>query len=239
MKHILMILFITFCAGCGKHDVLDEVIIDGAAPAVVAVTPANGGMDVAADSPMTVQFSEKISNASITLTEVQQGTVTSGNILVDGEKTLTFSTGMPILKDNSTYVVTLTSVEDLAGNQMAGDYSWIFRTADPTAGPMRIETVSPAPLEIGSPVNATISIFFSELPSPASLENSITLTGPEGSVAGNILYSASQRAAYFTPYFSLRPGATYTARVSGVKDVSGNVIPDTTWFFTTGTGRPL
>lgn len=233
MQQILLtVFFIIIVAGCGSPDALDGVNIDGSPPAVVAVAPAPGDLAVIPNTPLRVQFSEKVGTAYVTLTDVHQGSETTGVIVETGEKTVTFSTGIPSLRDNTLYIVTLTSVLDLAGNKME-DYSWTFRTADPTAGPMRIKTVSPAPLDVGSPVNSTISIFFSESAASDSLINAITLSGPEGPVAGNILYSLSQRAAYFTPYILLRPGATYTATIKGVKDAAENVIPDCTWFFTT------
>ena len=63
---------------------------------------------------------------------------------------------------------------------------------------------------------------------------SLTVTPASGSpVAGTLGYDDATTTATFTPTAPLAPATTYTVRVSGATDPSGNRIAPVTWSFTT------
>jgi methionine-rich copper-binding protein CopC len=65
-----------------------------------------------------------------------------------------------------------------------------------------------------------------------------TLTGPSGAVAGATSYDAGSATATFTPAAALAYSTTYTASVSGARDVAGNQMTPVTWTFTTAAAPP-
>jgi Domain of unknown function (DUF4082)/Bacterial Ig-like domain/Purple acid Phosphatase, N-terminal domain/Bacterial Ig domain len=54
-----------------------------------------------------------------------------------------------------------------------------------------------------------------------------------GSVAGAVSYDPTSLTVRFTPAAALASGATYTATLSGAKDLAGNLMTPVTWSFTT------
>ena len=61
----------------------------------------------------------------------------------------------------------------------------------------------------------------------------MTLSGPGGSVAGNVRLRLGTRKATFTPSAALAASTTYTVDVSGAKDIAGNTMTAVSWTFTT------
>ncbi|UCC62166.1 MAG: Ig-like domain-containing protein [Anaerolineae bacterium] len=82
-------------------------------------------------------------------------------------------------------------------------------------------------------VYATVSAAFSEAMDESSL--GLTLTGPEGAVAGSVSYDSGSLTATFDPDDALNYGTTYTATVAaGLEDAAGNVKTDAyAWHFST------
>ncbi|WP_250002920.1 N,N-dimethylformamidase beta subunit family domain-containing protein [Actinoplanes sp. M2I2] len=66
----------------------------------------------------------------------------------------------------------------------------------------------------------------------------VTLTGPAGAVAGATAYDAATSRVTFTPAAQLAASAQYTVAVSGARDAAGNVLPATSWSFTTAASAP-
>ena len=109
---------------------------DTIAPTVIATSPANNATGVALNQKVTATFSEAMYARSITSSNVK---VTGpGNVSVSGRvtydaltKTVTF-TPSSNLAPNTTYTAKITGrdgVKDLAGNRMASDKVWTFKTA--------------------------------------------------------------------------------------------------------------
>ncbi len=88
------------------------------------------------------------------------------------------------------------------------------------------------------PANTTPSVTFSEAVQPATI--AFTLTGPgTTSVAGSVAYNTTTNTATFTPSAPLAAGTTFTASVSGVKDIAGNTMVGTTqWTFKSAVSNP-
>ena len=106
------------------------------APPIVSppTSPDNNAVNVAVDTNVTATFNEPIASASVNATSF---------ILSDGVDNVvgTFSVNGAVvtfdpsaaLSDNTTYTATLTTgITDLAGNHLAGNYTWSFTTG--TAG---------------------------------------------------------------------------------------------------------
>ncbi|HJX53030.1 MAG TPA: Ig-like domain-containing protein, partial [Polyangia bacterium] len=95
--------------------------------------------------------------------------------------------------------------------------------------------VSRTPVATGVAPNTSVVVTFSETLDPASVTaaNFSVSAGPT-SVAGTLSYDAKTSAIVFVPATLLSTTTTYTARVSGIKDLSGNTVVTTTWTFTTG-----
>ncbi|MCM4167408.1 hypothetical protein KCTC52924_01096 [Arenibacter antarcticus] len=104
-----------------------------------------------------------------------------------------------------------------------------------------IGSTNPLSNATGVARNKPISIIFSELMEPATI-NATTFTVMEGTsvVEGDVTYADS--TATFTPAASLESNITYTAMISKeAKDLFGNgLVKDTSWSFTTsGTSSTL
>jgi hypothetical protein len=83
--------------------------------------------------------------------------------------------------------------------------------------------------------NTSVAVTFSETLDPATVtaSNFTVSTGPIN-VAGTLSYDAKTSTIVFVPAAPLSTTTTYTVRVSGIRDLSGNVASPPTWTFTTG-----
>src|SRR5262249_28508243 len=110
--------------------------------------------------------------------------------------------------------------QDAAGNQTTS--SPVTITVDHTAP--TILSATPAANAIGVSTASTASVTFSESIQPATIV--VTLKNPSGnSVPVTVSYDDSTHTATFNHgTIALDPLTTYTATVSGVKDLSGNVL---------------
>jgi CheY-specific phosphatase CheX len=84
--------------------------------------------------------------------------------------------------------------------------------------------------------NTVVTAIFSKMMNPATINTStFTLTGPTGSVTGQVTYDSSSDTATFTPASLLVLSATYTATITtGVADTFGNTLAaNFTWSFMT------
>ncbi len=96
----------------------------------------------------------------------------------------------------------------------------------------------PAPGATGVATGSTVSVTFSEDVQPSSVVLQLTDAGG-GQVAGTVAYDAGTRTATLTPAAALASSATYTASVSGARDLAGNPMAGTvTWTFTTAAPPP-
>ena len=101
--------------------------------------------------------------------------------------------------------------------------------------PPTVSTTSPAGGAVNVAVTAPVTASFSEPVDPATVNGTnFVLTGPGGPVGATVTYVAGTSTAVLTPSGQLTEGATYTAAIANVADLSGNVMPSaTTWAFTT------
>jgi hypothetical protein len=210
-------------------------------PTVTAVTPLAGATGVAVATTVTATFSEALASASVSPTTFLVTGVgpVGGTVALNGT-TATFTPSSP-LAYSTTYTARITTgVEDVAGNNLAADFTWTFTTgAAPDTTPPAVTANTPLAGATGVPVATTVTATFSEAVAPASVSTTtFRLTGG-APVAGTVTLNGT--TATFTPSSPLAYSTTYTARITtGVEDVAGNnLAADFVWTFTTGAAPDL
>ncbi|HCZ33714.1 MAG TPA: hypothetical protein DHV93_09840 [Holophagaceae bacterium] len=212
---------------------------------------------VATNTAITAAFTEPMNPT--TLSAISFKVTGPGTTVVNGlvsysaaSQTALFVPSAPLLA-STTYTATITTLAaDLAGNALAGnqaplpaasDYVWTFTTSvAPDLLPPTILLTVPVDLAIDVTVNTAVNATFSE---PMDLSSATFALQVSGSPLGPILpgsfsYDPISRIGTFTPASALLAGTSYTATVSGAKDLAGNalvpgLVPNP-WSFTTGTG---
>jgi Ice-binding-like/Bacterial Ig-like domain len=162
-------------------------------------------------------------------------TVVSGTVSCSG-MVATFVPEAP-LAINTLFTATITTaVKDLAGNALAGNFVWSFRTASGATTPSVISVV-PSIGATAVPINQTLTATFSEAMNPATITaTTFTLAGPGGAaVTGTVAYVVAGSIATFTPAASLAASTVYTATITtGAKDLAGDALASNfVWTFTT------
>src|SRR5437867_1517807 len=207
------------------------------APTHTATYPANTTAVCSITPQLATTFSEPMDASTIntrTFTLKQGTTPVAGTVSYSGI-TATF-TPAGNLAPLTTYTATIsTGAKDLAGNALAADFVWSFTTgvAPDTTAPTVSATV-PANTASGVGLSGQIASTFSEA-MDASTINTSTFTLKQGTtpVAGTVNYSGV--TATFTPAGNLAPLTTYTATISGARDLAGNALAaNYVWSFTTG-----
>ena len=115
---------------------------DTSAPAVVAVTPAEGATGVSASTNVTATLSKEMDAATIngtTFTLLKQGTTpVSATVTYDAATKKAILDPGANLDEGATYIATIKGgtggVKDLAGNTLTSDKSWSFTTATAQTG---------------------------------------------------------------------------------------------------------
>jgi uncharacterized delta-60 repeat protein len=219
---------------------------DSSPPLVTSTTPANGATGFSRTGNVTATFSEPMDAASInTSTFVLSNGTSTITATVSYNATSRVATLNPSssLAYNTLYTATvlggLAGVRDVAGNPLAQDHEWTFRTIADTTAPT-VSSTSPAAGATGVSRTANVRVTFSEPMDPATIDAStIQLRDASNAVVPAVLtYDAPNRRATLNPDPTLAPLATYTATVrggaTGVKDGQGNALAaDRVWSFST------
>lgn len=211
----------------------------------------SGAIDLPINRASSATFSEAMNPATIaspatsfTLKESLSGNPISGTVSYIGT-TATF-TPSGLLTPLTSYTSTIaTAAKDLAGNPIAADYVWSWKTAvtaDITAP--TVTFTSPANLATQVPVSKTINATFSEEMKQATIITTnftVKETDTNLEVQGTVAYDVQNNIASFLPNGDLKPSTNYTATVSnGATDLAGNALASQTtgairnpWSFTT------
>jgi len=243
--HAFLALTLCACllAACATKDIASTNppggTPDTTPPTVSSTNPPDGASGVATGATISVTFSESMNASSINPTTFAVGGA-SGSIGVNGAVATFFPSSA--LAASTDYTVTVmggpSGAKDAAGNPLASNQVWTFRTAAapaPDTTPPTVSSTNPPDGASGISTGAAISVTFSEAMSAASINtSSFTVGGVTGTV------SASGAVATFTPSAPLQSSTPYTATVlsgpGGVKDAAGNPLAaDFSWTFTTGT----
>jgi hypothetical protein len=131
--------------------------VDITPPTVILTSPLDGGTGTAVDASVSATFSESVQASSLTSNTF---TLKKGTIPVNGTvsylvDTATF-TPLGNLESSQTYTATVTTgVTDLAGNPLAGDFSWNFSTV---AGSQTNLVTSKTPSTLGENITFTATV---------------------------------------------------------------------------------
>ncbi len=216
---------------------------------LVSTTPVDGEMFFPDSASLLVQFGSGVLASSITadtllLRESATGTPVRFTSLYNSSLhvlTITPTGG----NYNATLAnFTLTLVGGAAGivsddvarpQRLPDDISIRFTlTATPDFAAPTIVFRSPAPSSNGVATNTSVVVSYSKTLDPATL--SLTVANGPTNLAGTLSYDAMTSTITFVPAAPLANLTTYTARVSGIRDLSGNAVGFTPgWNFTTGT----
>lgn len=241
MMWLFALLLVVFSAGCDRHK-------EGAAPTVPTVIftiPADGSTGVPINRKVSAAFSEPMSAATITAGSfLLQGpgatVVTASTITYDPTtRVALFTPTGGVLLNSTTYRGTITvGAKNPAGTALASNYIWTFTTgaAADVDAPVLLIT-APVNTATNIPINQKITATFNEPMDPLTITPaSYTVTGPTGTIAGNISYLGA--TATFEPISLLTTSTTYTV-VIAADDLAGNPwvpgpgnVPNP-WSFTT------
>src|SRR5450759_2978103 len=206
-----------------------------AAPTVSSTDPVSNATGVFLNKAVTATFSvpmDPLTLTAITFTIKQGATPVAGTVSYSGS-TATF-TPAANLAANLIYTATITTgAKNVQGTPLASDKVWTFTTGTTSATAVG----TPDQPATGVPINAVVGLTFSVPMDPATI-NTTTLTLWDGTTAtavpGTVTYSGT--TATFTPTSPLVAGHTYTIKLTGAKDLNGNLFINLAgWTFTTAT----
>jgi Ice-binding-like/Bacterial Ig-like domain len=228
------------------------LIADATAPTVSSTVPANTAAAVPINGKITATFSEGMDSTTLTATTfllTGPGTTpVTGTVTYAGNAgAIATFTPASNLAPSTLYTAKITAgAMDLAGNALAGGgvapNPWTFTTGTAAdLAPPTITSTVPANIATGVGINQAVNATFSKAMDPTTISTAtFTVTGPGATpVTGTVAYDVPSHVATLTPTTNLAPSTTYTATISGVKDVAGNALATgaapNPWTFTTGT----
>jgi hypothetical protein len=197
------------------------------APQVVNTNPENGLSSVPTNTPIQILFNEPIQPTSIAQVTLSAGStpVTVVPSFLNGNQLLALTPSVPLLGDTA-YTLSITGVQDNAGNQMTATVTVNFSTAAgidliaPT-----VTGVDPANGSSGVGLNVKPHVTFSKRINPLSLTNSTFYlenydTGKL--VPATINIAADRMSASIVPSSLIQPGTTYYLVATSFTDIAGN-----------------
>ncbi len=219
-------------------------------PTVVMENPFQGAQNVPLNTLVVIQMSQPVdpgtvNSGTLALVNTSTGQTVPGSYSVSADGlTISFLPAAP-LTANSPYSVNFlgagfgTGIADLAGNSLQGTQAIGFTTGttSSTSTPQVIG-VSPANGATAVPINAQVVIQFNEAVNAAQLSGVILSAGNSAVNVSPSLSSGNQRLTLI-PAVPLSPSTSYTLNITGVQDLSGNLMPSSTLSFATGTGADL
>ncbi|PJZ53463.1 Ig-like domain-containing protein [Leptospira adleri] len=200
-------------------------------------TPGSGVNGVSMNSSIQVVFNRGIDSTSIDSSTFR---LSQGPVSIPGSFSST-NAGVvlnptSVLAANAVYTVTLSkNLRANDGSLLGEDFSWNFTTSSVSdVTPPLVSLTSPNGSGLNVPVNAGISVAFSETMDCTSLNTTSFQLNNGLSVTGTV--SCSGSTATFTPSSSLSFNTNYTAIISiAARDLAGNTIASSyNWSFTTG-----
>ena len=241
----------SFTTGSALTTTLPRVM--ATAPATTVPGPTLGA---GTTSSVTATFTTDMNPATLTpasfhLLATVAGTTPAGSVSYSpASRTATFTPAAPLLPA-TTYRATVTpAATSAAGLALAGNtaplpaasaYTWSFTTgAGPDASLPALVLEFPANLANGVQLDSLVSATFSkDMDLSMALFTVQASPSPDGMpIAGGLTYDPLTRTATFTPSAALAMNTTYTAVLTGARDLAGNVVPMGTlpdpWSFTTG-----
>ncbi|WZP01133.1 DUF4082 domain-containing protein (plasmid) [Isosphaeraceae bacterium EP7] len=209
---------------------------DTVAPKVNSFTPAAAATGVATTASVTALFSEAVQSGTINfvLKDAAGSVIPSTVTYATNSNTATLKPSAA-LKASTTYTASVSGVRDVAGNLMVGTTTGSFTTGTVDTVAPKVNSFTPAAAATGVATTASVTALFSEAVQSGTIN--FVLKDAAGSVIpSTVTYATNSNTATLKPSAALKASTTYTASVSGVKDLAGNLmVGTTTRSFTTGT----
>ena len=209
-------------------------------PTVVSTTPANGAINVAANTAPTATFSRAMDPTTInstTFTVTGPGSTPVAGAVTYSGVTATF-TPTAALAFSTLYTATITTgAADPGGNALAANFVWTFTTMALPA----VTSTDPASGATNVAINHKITASFNQPMSATSITAAgtftVNVTTGGAAVAGAVTYDSASNTAIFTPAANLAASTQYTATITtAAQNPAGAAIASNyVWSFTTGT----
>ncbi len=226
---------------------LGLLVLDDRDPYVVSFVPETGSRDLAANTVVTIRFSEPVDRARfywawIAFRKLNGDGVGWNASWADGDATLVLTPTAPLASFTGYEVIAGTAVVDLAGRPMADPVRTVFYTRDVVA-PTVID-VLPRDGQSQVPLNANLVVTFSEPIEFASLSGpafQLTDLTTGAGVGTTFQQRPGRREVLLTPVGGLQTDRQYRLTVQGVRDDGGNVMTgvSTTTFWSVDTVPPV
>ncbi|TRX31883.1 DUF3494 domain-containing protein [Flavobacterium sp. ZT3R18] len=202
-------------------------------PMVISTDPITKATNVVLNKIVAANFNMPMNQATINASTftIKQGTiVVAGSVSYSGT-TAYFKSSVPLMA-NMIYTATITTeAKNIQGTALVNNYVWTFTTGATTA-PMILST-DPIDNATAISLNKTISATFNIAIDPTTI-NDKTFTVKNGTTLLTGVVSYTGTTATFDPSTDLVPGTTYTATISGAKNMEGIAIAnDYVWNFST------
>jgi len=140
------------------------------------------------------------------------------------------------LNASTTYYYRVNST-DKAGNSNESEEKNFTTASDTTVDNIKptVNETNPGNVGTGIDITANITAKFSEYMNESTLNTtSFLLKNSSSPISGGVSYDDSTKIATFNPTKNLDYGTNYTATLTtGVTDLAGNSLDETTWSFTT------
>ncbi|HEX7571986.1 MAG TPA: Ig-like domain-containing protein [Bacteroidota bacterium] len=240
--------------GSGATVFADRGLESTGFPIVLSTSPANDDTSVLPTLPVKIGFSTRMDTATVRAAFSITPSVT-GSLAWDPNNTaLTFSPAshLPFLVsftvkvDTNAHSQSGEPIDGTGAGAPGNPFVLHFRTKLVRVDPPRIVSRYPdSAMTVATPFHS-VNITFDEPLNPATV---LVSNFAIGKVGGGVLsrtlqyYEASGKGGVNLFVSSpLEPGGSYIVRVSGVKDMAGNMIPNTspvTWSFSVGPSSRL
>jgi hypothetical protein len=211
---------------------------------VVSTSPANGDTGVSVSSPVVFTMNNLINAASVNpntvyIISTNTNAVVAGTYsVINAAVTFTPLASTPY-PANTLMNMAVCGLTDEAGNSDCQGYSFTTaNTADHTAPTV---TISPANGTTNVGLNAQVVLTFSKSINPSTIStNTVSLFSGDTAINYGYAISGDNRTVVLNPGGSaFTSGATVTIELtSGIQDLSGNALANTTSQFTLTTALP-
>ncbi len=202
--------------------------VDG--PHVVNVLPQNGQTSVPVDSDIVISFNEPIDSTTVTETTVRvsidgfNGNV-PGSYQVEGQN-VRFSPLSNFPASARVRVNVSSSVTDTSGNPaMASQIVFTAENVIDTSQPS-VVMITPANGDQNVSTNTSVTVLFSEAINPSSLRSENIIFSVNGERRDGVARRVSSDNAAITFGVDAPLNSLVSIELSGIQDLSGNVIPD-------------
>jgi len=233
--------------GTGATVFVDRTLASTGFPVVVSTNPVNGDTAVNPKSALAISFSAPMDTASVRAA-FSIAPAAAGSLSWDpGKSVLTFTPVVPLSSPVNFTVKVDTNARSASGRPIDGTgvggpghpFVLGFRTKTIRLNPPAILSRFPDSAVTVATGYATVNVTFDEPLNPATVTTGNFRVGKIGglpSLARTVMYAGTPVRGGVNIFFTggLEPGASYTVSVSGVGDMTGNVIPVTSpiiWSF--------